>query len=176
MRDVMTGLTTRGRSFLAAGFAAAVCGLVLGERGLLQIGVLLIALPLLSALATSRTSYQLTCKRQLSPARVPVGQPTVVTLRLANVTRLRTGLLLAEDELPHPLGGHPRFILDAVDGGADHPDLPQRQPGPAVPPRIRPGPEPSDRELGSGTRTRSPAWDPTARYRALLGCRRHSPA
>ncbi len=117
MRDVMTGLTTRGRSFLAAGFAAAVCGLVLGERGLLQIGVLLIALPVLSALATSRTRYQLTCLRQLSPARVPVGQPTVVTLRLTNVTRLRTGLLLAEDELPHPLGGHPRFILDSVDGG-----------------------------------------------------------
>ena len=41
MRDVITGLTTRGRSFLAAGFAAAVCGLALGERGLLQIGVLL---------------------------------------------------------------------------------------------------------------------------------------
>ena len=117
MRDVMTGLTTRGRSFLAAGFATAMCGLVLGERGLLQIGVLLTALPLLSALATSRTRYQLTCLRQLSPARVPVGQPTVVTLRLANVTRLRTGLVLAEDELPHLLGGHPRFILDAIDGG-----------------------------------------------------------
>ncbi len=117
MRDVITGLTTRGRSFLAAGFAAAVCGLALGERGLLQIGVLLVALPLLSALATSRTRYQLTCVRQLRPARVPVGQPTVVTLRLANVTRLRTGLLLAEDELPYPLGGHPRFILEGVEGG-----------------------------------------------------------
>jgi uncharacterized protein (DUF58 family) len=117
MRDVITGLTTRGRSFLAAGFAAAVCGLALGERGLLQIGVLLVALPLLSALATSRTRYQLTCARQVSPARVPAGQPTVVTLRLANVTRLRTGLLLAEDELPHPLGGHPRFILEGVEGG-----------------------------------------------------------
>jgi uncharacterized protein (DUF58 family) len=117
MRDVITGLTTRGRSFLAAGFAAAACGLILGERGLLQIGVLLTALPLLSALATSRTRYQLTCVRQLSPARVPVGQPTVVTLHLANVTRLRTGLLLAEDELPYPLGGHPRFILEGVEGG-----------------------------------------------------------
>ncbi len=117
MRDVITGLTTRGRSFLAAGFAAAVCGLTLGERGLLQIGVLLIALPLLSGLATSRTRYQLTCVRQLDPARVPVGQSTIVTLRLANVTRLRTGLLLAEDELPHPLGGHPRFTLEGVEGG-----------------------------------------------------------
>src|SRR5260370_7559725 len=118
MRDVITGLTTRGRSFLAAGCAAAVCGLTLGERGLLHIGVLLIVLPLLSALATSRTRYQLTCVRQLSPGRVPVGQPTIVTLRLANVTRLPTGLLLAEDELPYQLGGHPRFILPPVEAAA----------------------------------------------------------
>jgi uncharacterized protein (DUF58 family) len=117
MRDVISGLTTRGRSFVAAGAAAAVCGLGLGERGLLQIGVLLIALPLLSALAASRTRYQLGCARELNPARVQVGQPTTVTLRLSNVTRLRTGLLLAEDQLPYPLGGHPRFILEAVEGG-----------------------------------------------------------
>ncbi len=117
MRDVISGLTTRGRSFVAAGAAAAVCGLSLGERGLLQIGVLLIALPLLSALAASRTRYQLGCTRELNPPRVQVGQPTTVTLRLSNVTRLRTGLLLAEDQLPFPLGGHPRFILEAVEGG-----------------------------------------------------------
>ncbi len=117
MRDVITGLTTRGRSFLAAGFAATVCGLALGERGLLQIGVLLMTLPLLSALAVSRTRYQLTCMRHLTPTRIPVGQPTTVRLRLANATRLRTGLLLAEDRLPYLLGGHPRFILEGIEGG-----------------------------------------------------------
>lgn len=117
MRDVITGLTTRGRSFLAAGGAAAVCGLALGERGLLQIGVLLITLPMLSALATSRTRYQLTCRRQINPARIAVGEPTAVKLRLANATRLRTGLLLAEDSLPYMLGGHPRFILESIEGG-----------------------------------------------------------
>lgn len=117
MRDTITGLTTRGRSFLAAGVAAVVCGLALGERGLLQVGVLLFVLPLLSGMAISRTRYQLSCVRELSPARVPVGQHTLVTLRLMNTTRLRTGLLLAEDDLPYPLGGHPRFILDGVEGG-----------------------------------------------------------
>src|SRR6266571_6996076 len=117
MRDVITGLTTRGRSFLAAGVAAAACGLALGERGLLQIGVLLLTLPLLSALATSRTRYQLTCTRQLNPPRIAVGQPSAVTLRLANATRLRTGLLLAEDGLPYLLGGQPRFILESIEGG-----------------------------------------------------------
>lgn len=117
MRDVITGLTTRGRSFLAAGGAAAACGLALGERGLLQIGVLLITLPLLSALATSRTRYQLMCGRQVNPSRIAVGEPTAVKLRLANATRLRTGLLLAEDSLPYLLGGHPRFILESIEGG-----------------------------------------------------------
>ncbi|MGE5285839.1 MAG: DUF58 domain-containing protein [Micromonosporaceae bacterium] len=117
MRDVISGLTTRGRSFVAAGAAAVVCGLSLGERGLLQIGVLLVALPLLSALAASRTRYQLSCARDLIPGRVQVGQATTVVLRLANATRLRTGLLLAEDRLPYPLGGHPRFIFEAIEGG-----------------------------------------------------------
>src|SRR5260370_421042 len=73
--------------------------------------------PRRSGLATSRARHQRTCGRPLSPGRVPVGQPTIVTLRLANVTRLRTGLLLAEDELPYQLGGHPRFILEGVEGG-----------------------------------------------------------
>jgi uncharacterized protein (DUF58 family) len=116
MRDVISGLTTRGRSFVAAGVAAGVCGLSLGERGLLQIGVLLIALPLLSALAASRTRYQLSSARELKPARVQVGQSTTVALRLTNATRIRTGLLLAEDKLPYPLGGHPRFIFEAIEG------------------------------------------------------------
>jgi uncharacterized protein (DUF58 family) len=117
MRDTISGLTTRGRSFVAAGLAAVICGLALGERGLLQVGVLLFVLPLLSGLAISRARYQLSCGRELTPPRVPAGQPATVTLRLMNATRLRTGLLLAEDDLPHPLGGHPRFILDGVEGG-----------------------------------------------------------
>ncbi len=115
MRALFAGFTTRGRSFLAAGVAVGLFGLGTGERTLLSIGLVLVLLPLLAALATSRTRYRIRCSRQLSPARVPAGSSTAVSLRLQNVSRLPTGLLLAEDGLPYPLGSQPRFVLDRVE-------------------------------------------------------------
>ena len=38
VRTALAGLTTRGRSFLAAGIAAAVCSYVLGQSDLLRVG------------------------------------------------------------------------------------------------------------------------------------------
>ena len=51
------------------------------------------------------------------PARVPAGQSAEITVRLANVSRLRTGLLLAEDTVPYALGSRPRFVLDGIGSG-----------------------------------------------------------
>jgi uncharacterized protein (DUF58 family) len=117
MREILAGFTTRGRSFLAAGAASAACGLLLRELGLFQVGLLLFVLPLLSALAARRTRYQLSCQRSLSPGRVQAGQPTVISIRLQNTPRLRSGLLLAEDGVPGAFGGNPRFVLDGIEGG-----------------------------------------------------------
>jgi uncharacterized protein (DUF58 family) len=117
MRSLLAGFTTRGTSFLAAGLAAAVAGLALGERNLLSIGALLFILPLLSALAAGRARYRLSCTRQVSPARVPAGHTARVTVRLENVSRLPTGLLLAEDAIPYALGTRPRYVLDGVERG-----------------------------------------------------------
>ncbi|GLW97295.1 DUF58 domain-containing protein [Microtetraspora sp. NBRC 16547] len=114
----MTGLkalTSRGRSFLASGVAALLCALVLGEQDLLRIAVLIIAMPLLAAMVVARTRYRLTCARRLDPARVEAGTGSTVTLRLENVTRLPTGLLLVEDNLQYALGTRPRFVLDRVE-------------------------------------------------------------
>ncbi|MFF4772337.1 DUF58 domain-containing protein [Microtetraspora fusca] len=114
----MTGLkalTSRGRSFLASGAAALLCALVLGEQDLLRIAVLVIAMPLVSAMVVARTRYRLTCARRLDPARVEAGAGSTVTLRLENVTRLPTGLLLVEDNLQYALGTRPRFVLDRVE-------------------------------------------------------------
>jgi uncharacterized protein (DUF58 family) len=44
-----------------------------------------------------------------------VGGEATVTLRLENVTRLPTGLLLIEDTVPYALGVRPRFVLDRVE-------------------------------------------------------------
>jgi uncharacterized protein (DUF58 family) len=117
MRSLLAGFTTRGRSFLAAGAAAAICGLALGERDLVRVGALVFLLPLLSALAAGRTRYRLGCLRQLSPGRVPAGQPVRVKLRIENVAKLPTGLLLAEDTVPYALGSRPRFVLERIEGG-----------------------------------------------------------
>lgn len=117
MRQALSGLTTRGRSFVAAGLALIVTALVLGERDLLRIGVFLCALPLVALLVVARTRYRIACARVLDPVRVPTGQSSRVVLRLENLSRLPSGVLLVEDTLPYALGGRPRFVLDRVEAG-----------------------------------------------------------
>jgi uncharacterized protein (DUF58 family) len=117
VRALLLTLTTRGRSFVAAGIAAMACGLLIPEPDLVRIGALLIAVPVLSALGAGRARYRLSCARRVTPARVATGQPAEIAVRLTNVSRLRTGLLLAEDSLPYSLGSKPRFVLDGIGGG-----------------------------------------------------------
>ena len=115
--SLLAGLTTRGTSFLAAGVAAILAGLLVGTRALLSVGFVLIALPLLAWLAAGRSRYRLSCTRSISPAQVPVGHTTAVTLRLENASRLPTGLMLAQDSVPYALGTRPRYVLDGIERG-----------------------------------------------------------
>ena len=116
MRQALRGLTTRGRSFLAAGVARPRCA------------------PCCSASATccgSRSCWS-RCRwsaRSWWPApatgsrrraawsrpAAAVGSDARVVLRLENVSRLPTGLLLLEDRVPYVLGARPRFVLDRVE-------------------------------------------------------------
>jgi uncharacterized protein (DUF58 family) len=115
MRGLFGSLTTRGRSFMAAGGAAMICGLAIPEPDLVRVGALLVVLPAVSALTARRSRYRLSCARKLDPPRIPAGQPTTVTARVENVSRLRTGVLLAEDITPYTLGARPRFVLDEIE-------------------------------------------------------------
>lgn len=114
MREALRGLTTRGRSFLAAAVAAAVSALILGESDLLRVAVLLAVLPLLAAWYVGRSRYKLACTRSLEPARTPVGSSARVVLRLQNLSRLPTGTMLLEDRLPYALGSRPRVVLERL--------------------------------------------------------------
>ncbi|MFG3603853.1 DUF58 domain-containing protein [Micromonospora chersina] len=114
MRDGLRGLTTRGRSFLAAAVAAAISAAILGEKDLLRVAVLLAILPLLAAAYVGRSRYKLACNRSLEPRRVPVGASSRVVLRLQNLSRLPTGTLLLEDRLPYALGSRPRVVLERL--------------------------------------------------------------
>src|SRR5690606_41739626 len=112
----LRGLTTRGRSFLAAAGAAALSAVVLGEKDLLRVAVLLAVLPLLAVAYVGRNRYRLACVRTCEPRRVPVGATARVRLKLQNLSRLVTGTLLLEDRLPYALGTRPRLVLERLGG------------------------------------------------------------
>ncbi|MEV0009623.1 DUF58 domain-containing protein [Streptomyces sp. NPDC047973] len=117
LRAALGGLTTRGRSFLAAGVAATVCAYVLGQGDLLRVGLLLAVLPLVCATVLYRTRYRVAGSRRLSPSRVPAGSEARVHLRMDNVSRMNTALLMLQDRVPYVLGPRPRFVLDRVEPG-----------------------------------------------------------
>ncbi|MFI6150179.1 DUF58 domain-containing protein [Streptomyces sp. NPDC051109] len=117
LRASLAGLTTRGRSFLAAGVAAALCAYVLGQGELLRVGLLLAVLPLICVFALHRTRHRVSGSRRLTPMRVPAGSEARVQLRMENVSRLPTGLLMLQDRVPYVLGPRPRFVLDRVEPG-----------------------------------------------------------
>jgi uncharacterized protein (DUF58 family) len=114
MREALRGLTTRGRSFLAAAAAAALAAIILGEKDLFRVAVLLATLPLLAAFYVGRTRYRLACSRSLEPHRAQVGASARVILRLQNLSRLPTGTMLLEDRLPYALGSRPRLVLERL--------------------------------------------------------------
>lgn len=99
------------------GIAAAICAYVLGQSDLLRVGLLLAVLPLVCATVLYRTRYRVAGSRRLSPGRVPAGSEARVHLRMDNVSRLPTGLLMLQDRVPYVLGPRPRFVLDRVEAG-----------------------------------------------------------
>ncbi|WP_110205135.1 DUF58 domain-containing protein [Nocardioides daejeonensis] len=117
MRTGLQGLTTRGRSFLAAGITAASASLVLGQPALLRIGLLLALLPLACAVVVGRTRLDVRLERSVHPLLVSAGQPAEVRLTLVNQARRSTGLLLLEERLPYALGTRPRFVLAGMRSG-----------------------------------------------------------
>jgi uncharacterized protein (DUF58 family) len=114
VREALSGLTTRGKLFLAAAAGATLAALVLGEKDLLRVGILLAALPLLAAAYVGRARYKLSCTRTLEPHRAQVGASARVVLRLHNLSRLPTGTMLLEDRLPYALGSRPRLVLEKL--------------------------------------------------------------
>jgi uncharacterized protein (DUF58 family) len=117
LRALFGWLTIRGKSFVALGGAAIVCGLAIPDPDLVRVGALLVILPTVSALTARRSRYHLSCSHRLHPPRVPAGQPATVTARAENISRRRTGVLVAEDVIPHTLGSRPPFLLDEIEPG-----------------------------------------------------------
>jgi len=117
VREALSGLTVRGRAFLAAGLTAVVCAIFLGEDSLVRVGVLIAALPLITAAFIARSRYRLALVRTVTPQLVAAGQPALVRLALTNEGRTPSGLLLLEDQVPYVLGARPRFVLEGIGHG-----------------------------------------------------------
>lgn len=101
---------------MAGGVAAALCGLVLGERDLVRIGFLALLVPVIAAIWIARAGNRLGLVRTLGSSRIGVGHTAPVRLDLTNIGP-RTGLLLAEEQIPWALGNRPRFLIDALRPG-----------------------------------------------------------
>lgn len=111
MREALGALTNRGRAFIAAGAAAALCAIALGYPALVRVGVLLALLPIVTAYYLGRSQYRLGLNRTVSPRQVPAGHQARVELALSHEGRLPSGSLLLEEKLPYVLGTRPRFVL-----------------------------------------------------------------
>ncbi|HEX4189772.1 MAG TPA: DUF58 domain-containing protein [Marmoricola sp.] len=116
LRDGIRALTQRGRAFVAGGVTAAVCGIALGERDLVRIGVLILLLPLVTAAFVSRSSHRLSLVRTITSNLVEADQSVTVQLEVTNAGST-TGLLLVEEVVPWALGQRPRFVIDAMQPG-----------------------------------------------------------
>jgi uncharacterized protein (DUF58 family) len=112
MGGALSGLTTRGRCLVAAGLAAALCSVVLNERDLLRVAVFVVAMPILVSMLTAAARVGLYAERHIVPIRVPVGGRSEVNLHIRSAGRLPTGGLLIQDDVPHALGGKPRFVIE----------------------------------------------------------------
>ena len=117
MREALSGLTVRGRAFLAAGVTALVCSIVLDQSALARVGILVVALPLITAWVVGRNRYRLALVRTVTPQLVAAGQPARVTLSLTNEGRTPNGVLLLEDQVPYVLGTRPRFVVEGIGTG-----------------------------------------------------------
>ena len=112
MRDV----TVRGRCFLAAGVAAIICGIQIGERDFIRIGLLAFLIPLLCWLLLRRTERNVWVRRNVSALQVEAGETAQVEVEISNAGR-RTGTLFLEEELSPALGPPPRFVIEPLAAG-----------------------------------------------------------
>lgn len=117
MREALGALTLRGRAFLVAGVTATICAVLFGQSALVRVGLLLVLVPVVSALLLGRRAYRLALLRQVSPQVVGAGQHASVQLRLTNEGPRPPGALLLEDHVPYVLGTRPRFVLDGTEQG-----------------------------------------------------------
>ena len=117
MRALRSVLTTRGRAFMGSGITLVLAGIIFGFPDLTRFGVLLIALPIISATLVRTRKTRMRIERHTQPERISVGQDAPVTLSFENVSTTTTPIFLAEERLDYVLGDRPRFVVGRIPPG-----------------------------------------------------------
>jgi uncharacterized protein (DUF58 family) len=105
-------LTGRGHTMLGVGVAIVIVTVLAGQHDVMRIGMLLIALPVLSLIMVSVARLRLSSARSVVPDRAPLGSPMVGRVGLSLESRLPVGMVMLEDHVPAELGQQPRFTID----------------------------------------------------------------
>ncbi len=123
VRLALSGLTSRGRAFVAAGLTCVAAGVVLDQLDLLRVGLLIAVLPLAAAAFLARARYRIAARRRVDRRRTTVGGLVRVELEVTNLSRVSTPLLLAQDSLPPEFGAAAgsgaRFVLERIPAGGE---------------------------------------------------------
>lgn len=117
MKRALAALTFRGKALIAVGLGLGVGAALSGQRDVLRIAVLLLALPLISAFLASRTHFRLGADRSIAPTHVPVGSTAQATLTVTNLAGGRTPTLLLREDVDPRLGMPVDRVLEHVEAG-----------------------------------------------------------
>jgi uncharacterized protein (DUF58 family) len=105
-------LTARGRTLAVAGLVVVVVSMFTGQRDVMRIGLLLVALPAVALVLVTRARLRMSAERVVEPAQVPLGTPVQARIVLGHDSLLPAALLELEDRVPPELGPQPRFLVD----------------------------------------------------------------
>ena len=117
MRALRSVLTTRGRAFFGSGILLVLAGIIFGFRDLSRFGMLLIGLPMISAVLVRTRRTRMRIERHTHPERISMGQDAHVNLSFENVSTNTTPIFLAEERLDYVLGDRPRFVVGRIPPG-----------------------------------------------------------
>lgn len=96
---------------LGAGVVITAAALLWGQRDLLAIGILLLALPC-CAFVVIRARLNLQVERSVTPVHIPVGGTAEVQLTITNLSHRRTGVVLLAEAVPPALGAPVTRVLE----------------------------------------------------------------
>ena len=109
-------LTLRGKGFIAVGLGLSLGAAMSGQRDLMRVSILLVLLPVISAVWVYRRGFRLGCKRQVQTGQMSVGSTVQATVTIENLGP-RTSSMLLRDVVPRALGVSPHRVLMPLSTG-----------------------------------------------------------